>query len=218
MELSKYKTWFFDCDGVLLDSNQLKSEAFYEVALPYGEGNARALVEYNKRFGGVTRFEKFRYFFEIILEKKTFESEMENVLNDFSALICKKLLNCPETPGVRNFLDRLPTDTMKYVVSGGIQSEIQYIFKQRGLDIYFNSIYGSPDSKEVIMSNMVRSRKIELPAVFIGDSRYDYEIASKFNIDFIFMAKYTEFKDWELYFIDKRIEILESFSDLHLDN
>jgi len=69
MELSKYKTWFFDCDGVLLDSNRLKSEAFYEVALPCGKENAQALVEYNKRLGGVTRFEKFKHFFESILEK-----------------------------------------------------------------------------------------------------------------------------------------------------
>ena len=64
MELSKYKTWFFDCDGVLLDSNQLKSDAYYQVGLPYGKENAQALVEYNKRLGGVTRFEKFKYFFE----------------------------------------------------------------------------------------------------------------------------------------------------------
>ncbi len=215
MELSKYKTWFFDCDGVLLDSNQLKSESFNEVALPYGKENAQALVECNKRLGGVTRFEKFRYFFETILEKKSFEKELEKALYNFSTLVCEKLISCPETSGVRDFLSRLPTNTRKYVVSGGAQSEIQYVFKQRGLDIYFNGIYGSPNSKEVIMSNRVRSSDMQYPAVFIGDSRYDYEIAMRFNLDFFFMTRYTEFKDWKSYFVDKRVKIIESFNDLY---
>ena len=214
MELSKYKTWFFDCDGVLLDSNQLKSGSFYEVALPYGKENAQALVEYNKRLGGVTRFEKFRYFFETILEKKTFEKELEDALSNFSALVCEKLISCPETSGVRAFLDSLPRDTKKYVVSGGAQAEIQYVFQRRSLDAYFDGIYGSPDSKEVIMNNRVKSPDMEYSAVFIGDSRYDYEISSKFNIDFFFMTKYTEFKDWNLYFVDKRVKIIESFNCL----
>lgn len=218
MELSEYKTWFFDCDGVLLDSNRLKSEAFYEVALPYGKENAHALVEYNKQLGGVTRFEKFKYFFETILEKKPFEKELEDALNNFSALVCAKLISCPETLGVRDFLNSLPSDTKKYVVSGGLQSEIQYVFEQRSFDIYFNGIYGSPDSKELIMSNRVKSPDMEYPAVFVGDSRYDYEIATRFDLDFFFVTKYTEFKDWRTYFVDKDVKIMEDFNRLYLGN
>lgn len=214
MELKKYKTWFFDCDGVLLDSNQLKSKAFYEVALPYGKENAQALVEYNKRLGGVARFEKFRYFFETVLEKKAFEKELENVLSNFSALVREKIMSCPETFGVRDFLNSLPSNTDKYVVSGGIQSEMQYVFKQRGLDAYFNGIYGSPDSKEAIMSNRLNSPDMKYPAVFIGDSRYDYTIASKFNIDFIFMTQYSEFIEWVSYFADKNIIIIENLNSI----
>jgi phosphoglycolate phosphatase-like HAD superfamily hydrolase len=221
MELSKYKTWFFDCDGVLLDSNQLKSESFYEVALQYGEENAQALVEYNKRLGGVTRFNKFKYFFETILEKKTFEKEIENALNNFSALVFEKLMSCPETSGVRDFLDSLdslPIDTNKYVVSGGDQSEIQYVFNQRGLDTYFNSIYGSPDSKELILSNWIKSPDMKYPAVFIGDSLYDYEVATRFNLDFFFMTQHTEFADWSSYFVDKDVVIIKNFTCLRFDN
>jgi len=218
MELSKYKTWFFDCDGVLLDSNQLKSESFYEVALPYGKENAQALVECNKRLGGVTRFEKFRYFFETILEKKSFEKELEKALHNFSTLVCKKLISCPETFGVRDFLNSVPTNARKYVVSGGAQSEIRYVFKQRGLDIYFNGIYGCPESKEVIMSNILKLPDMKYPAVFIGDSRYDYEIAMRFNLDFFFMTRYTEFKNWKSYFVDKRVKIIESFDGLYFES
>jgi len=163
----------------------------------------------------VTRFEKFRYFFETILEKKSFEKELEKALHNFSTLVCEKLISCPEISGVRDFLSSLPTNTRKYVVSGGAQSEIRYVFKQRGLDIYFNGIYGCPDSKEVIMSNILKLPDMKYPAVFIGDSRYDYETAFKFNIDFIFVSQYSEFINWASYFADKRVKIIENFNDLY---
>ncbi len=214
MDLNKYKTWLFDCDGVLLDSNKLKSEAFYEIALPYGMKNAQAFVEYNQRLGGVTRFEKFKYFFETILKKKTYEKEMENALRNFGDLVFGKLISCQETSGVREFLVNLPEGSKKYVVSGGAQSEIRSVFKERGLDVFFNGIYGSPDSKETIMSARIKSSRIEHPAIFIGDSRYDYEVAKQFNLDFLFITKYTEFKDWKLYFANKCVKTIESLNRL----
>lgn len=215
MELSKYKTWFFDCDGVLLDSNQLKSEAFYEVALPYGKENAQALVDYNKQLGGITRYVKFKYFFETILGRKIYEKELREALNKYSALVCQKLISCPETLGLREFLEGLSSETKKYVISGGAQTELRFVFEQRGLDTYFDGIFGSPDSKETIMSSKVKSSDMVYPAVFIGDSRYDYEIATRSNLDFFFMTKYSEFKDWRSYFEDKHVKIIESFNSLN---
>ena len=64
------------------------------------------------------------------------------------------------------------------------------------------------------MSNRVTSPDIEYPAVFIGDSRYDYEVAWQFDLDFFFMTNYTEFKDWKLYFADKDVVILKNFTCL----
>ncbi|NLC22432.1 MAG: HAD family hydrolase, partial [Halomonadaceae bacterium] len=34
-ELKAYLTLVFDCDGVVLDSNRVKTEAFYQATLPY---------------------------------------------------------------------------------------------------------------------------------------------------------------------------------------
>jgi len=65
------------------------------------------------------------------------------------------------------------------------------------------------------MSNMVKSPGMEYPAVFIGDSRYDYEMAIRFNLDFFFMTKYTELKNWKSYFVDKCVKIIENFNRLY---
>jgi len=64
------------------------------------------------------------------------------------------------------------------------------------------------------MGNRVRSSDIKYPAVFIGDSRYDYEIAFKFNIDFIFISQYSEFIKWVSYFADKNVTIVENLNSI----
>ena len=38
-----YSHLFFDCDGVILDSNHIKTKSFYEIALNFGEINAKNL-------------------------------------------------------------------------------------------------------------------------------------------------------------------------------
>ncbi len=58
-ELSRYRTFIFDCDGVLIDSNRVKSNAFFAAGLLYGEEAAHRLVEYHRSSGGVSRYKKF---------------------------------------------------------------------------------------------------------------------------------------------------------------
>ena len=40
--LAEYKTLVFDCDGVVLNSNQLKIQAYYDVAIKFGANEAQA--------------------------------------------------------------------------------------------------------------------------------------------------------------------------------
>ena len=43
--IDQYRTWIFDCDGVLLDSNRVKTQAMFEAAKPHGEDAAMKLVD-----------------------------------------------------------------------------------------------------------------------------------------------------------------------------
>ena len=61
--LAEYKTLVFDCDGVVLNSNQLKIQAYYDVAIKFGanEQQAQALVAHHVKLGGISRYPKFEY-------------------------------------------------------------------------------------------------------------------------------------------------------------
>ena len=60
--INNYKYLIFDCDGVCLDSNQIKSNLFYDIAKSVDSAKAKEFLKYHKNNGGMSRYEKFRYF------------------------------------------------------------------------------------------------------------------------------------------------------------
>ncbi|HTY53227.1 MAG TPA: HAD family hydrolase [Methanomicrobiales archaeon] len=215
MGINACRSWVFDCDGVILDSNPLKSRAFYQVSLPYGGKKAEAFLRYHQGHGGISRFEKFRYFFEVILGRENYREEMEGLLANYGALVREGMLEAAETPHLREFLDGIPAGTRRYVLSGGSQEELREILRKRDLSRYFDGIFGSPESKDAILTTMIARDEIPLPALFIGDSRYDYEVAGKHGLCFIFMSGFSEFKGGIAFFRKiPEVRIIRNLGDL----
>ena len=77
-KIKSIKNIIFDFDGVILDSVSCKTDAFYELYLPYGKTIAEKVKNYHIKNNGTSRFEKFKYwhkeyFNEIISDKKITE-------------------------------------------------------------------------------------------------------------------------------------------------
>jgi phosphoglycolate phosphatase-like HAD superfamily hydrolase len=85
-----------------------------------------------------------------------------------------------------------------YVVTGGDQEEVRYVFQQRKLDIYFRGIYGSPEDKFSNLKKIISSNEIKDP-VFFGDSKVDLEVAKKYNLDFIYIYGASEWTNGRRY-------------------
>ena len=208
--MKKYKTWVFDCDGVLLDSNRLKTDAFYKVALPYGESIAQQFLDYHGRNAGVSRYIKIEFLWTDILGNPKDDEEINRLLEEFATLCRKGLESCDETPKVREVLS-LISDKKRYVVSGGKESELKEAFSNRGLDRYFDEIYGSPRTKIDIISDI----DLEMPGVLIGDSKGDYIAANHYGLDFVFMTQYTEFVGWEDFFDGKSVLVIRNMENVY---
>ena len=207
--MDKYKTWLFDCDGVILDSNRIKTEAFFDSAIKYGKEYAKKLVELHISTGGVSRFEKMRQFvYEII--KTCDDKEVDYLIREYGRICFEKLKNSNITPGFVNFIRQ--NDCKKFVISGGREDEVVSIFKHKKIDIYFNGIYGSPRTKENILDDI--SEDIDFPAVYVGDSKYDFIASNYIGSDFIFMYEFSEFQGWEEYFKDRNVMCIKNIIDI----
>ena len=193
VDLEQYNTWIFDCDGVLLDSNRVKTEAFFLAAEPYGRERAQALVDYHVRNGGVSRYVKFRTFLsDIVGEAEPDRDELQQLLDRYAAQVAEGLRRCAVAEGLRS-LRELTRDARWLVVSGGDQEELRAVFSGRGLaDLFDGGIFGSPDTKDDILGRELKSGHIQQPAVFVGDSRYDMEASSRAGLDFIFARRWSE--------------------------
>lgn len=197
IDLARYKTLVFDCDGVILDSNKVKTEAFYQAALPYGEDHASFLVDYHRARGGISRFEKFRYFLDEHLGIDDPSGErLDELLESYAINVKEGLLACACTPGLHELRERTP-DASWMVVSGGKQDELREVFSARKIDHLFDGgIFGSPDPKGEIVEREINNGSLRNEAIFFGDSEYDYRVASRYGLDFLFIFHWTEMPGW----------------------
>lgn len=196
LNITSYSTLIFDCDGVVLDSNKVKTESFYKAALSYGERAADELVEYHVANGGVSRYKKFSYFLDHIVEKPS-EAALKELLADYAANVQAGLQNCVIAPALERLRNRTPHSRW-LIVSGGDQAELREIFQMRGISDWFDAgIFGSPDTKEDILIRELENGNILTPALFIGDSKYDFKAAKFVGLDFVFLSGWSEVKGWD---------------------
>ena len=211
--IQDYQTLVFDCDGVVLNSNKIKTKAFYEATKHFGHEPAQALVDYHVANGGISRYAKFEYFITQILQQSFDEALYQDLLERFATAVKQGLMNCEVAEG----LDQLKAQTPNanwLIVSGGDQQELRDVFAARDLAKYFEGgIFGSPEAKEVILGREINNNNISLPALFLGDSKYDYLAASQAELDFIFISGWSEVKK-PLLEVDSELIILTSLEEL----
>lgn len=196
----KMMSWFFDCDGVLLDSNAAKTRAFAAVVAEYGNDAADQLVAHHVRNAGVSRFEKFEWFFPNVLMRQPRPGEIEELIRRFGQQCSRELQGCQPEPHAADLLARLAgAGRQVHVVSGGLETEVTASLTVHGLARHFTSVNGSPRTKAQILSDLGHLNPEGVHGVFVGDSRHDMEVAAEFGLRRVFVSQWSDFADWRLY-------------------
>jgi len=214
LDLSVYQTIVFDCDGVILNSNKIKTQAFFDVASIYGIEVAQTLKEYHIQNGGISRYAKFEHLITDILKKPLEKREFQQLLDNFSYEVKQALTICEVTKKLKEL--RQKTKHANWlIITGGDQAEIREVFAIRGLDNYFDSgIFGSPETKSSILEREINNGNISESALFIGDSKYDHQVAKQANLDFLFLTDWTEVKNWQAWCLENKINYELNISEL----
>lgn len=184
--LNDYKVILWDFDGVILDSMPVRYKGFEEVLKFYPEDQVEQLLKYHSRNGGLSRYVKFRYFFEEI-RKESVENELINELAvKFSEIMLKSLQE--ESLLINdsvNFIKNNYTNFDMHIVSGSDEIELNILCKSLGLSTFFKSIHGSPTPKSTLVKSILSKHNYDTEeVVLIGDSINDFEAARKNSIDF----------------------------------
>ena len=216
-QLTDYTTLIFDCDGVVLDSNKVKTDAFYQATLPHGEAAAQAMVDYHVTNGGVSRYKKFAYFLEQIAPTHAVNQQsldLEALLKAYAGYVREGLLSCDMAPGLEALRQQTP-NARWLIVSGGDQAELRDVFASRGIADWFDGgIFGSPDTKDEILERELGNGNIVQPALFLGDSKYDYQAANAAGLDFLFLSGWSEVADWQRWVSSEGIQLQQDIEAL----
>ena len=193
--MKNYSHLFFDCDGVILNSNKVKTNAFYKIAIKYGKESAEKLVNHHINNGGISRYKKIKFFQNNIIKNNDL-TLYENLVNDYAKILKKELLETEIAKGIFKIKEIFP-DSKIAVISGSDQKELLWLFNKLKIDHIFDAgIYGSPKSKEEIFKQIFKNSRDILSAIYLGDSKYDYEVSKMYGMDFAFLTEWTEVQEW----------------------
>lgn len=182
MKSNKIETIFWDFDGVIMSSNHVRDRGFVEVLKDYPEAEVDALIAFHKENGGLSRYVKFRYFFEIIRGESISEAQVDIWAKKFSEIMMQLLIE--PTLLIKETLAFIKSNAHHYnmhIVSGSDQTELRQICNSLEIAKYFKSIHGSPVPKDSLVATLLEAHSYDKSrCLLIGDSKNDYE-ASKVN-------------------------------------
>ena len=172
------KNIFFDFDGVIAEYVSAKTDAFEEMYLPYGNDIASKVVEYHKLHGGVSRYEKFKYFHKEFLNQEIDQKKVDELAIQFSNIVLDKVINSDEVSGANYFLEKYHKKLQFWVITGTPNKEIELIAEKRKLTSFFIGLHGSPKNKSYWTEKLINKYKlIRDEIIFLGDATTDMDAA-----------------------------------------
>ncbi len=184
--MAAYDAVFFDFDGVLAESSDIKTRAFHEMYKGYGPDIVERVVAHHTINGGVSRRKKIRHYHRDFLGIAITEDDVADLIQQFSEIVEDSVVGSDWVPGARAFLDAHVGAVMMFVISGTPQAELERINARRGMEHYFISIHGSPPEKEATIVELLSRHGLDRDRVlFVGDAYSDYQAATATGLHFV---------------------------------
>jgi len=184
--INRFQAFFFDFDGVLVDSVDIKAQAFAKLFEPYGPKVVELVVSHHYTHIGVTRSAKFKHYYKELLKLPLSDEELDGLCQRFSRIVINKVINAPEISGAEAFLKKLQPILPCFVISAVPGEEIKEIARERGLSKYFRMILGAPASKkENIQMILKKMGLVAERCLFFGDAQSDYHAAKFCGLNFL---------------------------------
>ena len=175
-----------DFDGVIVESNALKTLAFERVFARFPE-HAAAMMAYHEAHVSDSRFVKFRHFATECLGRTADDPMVEELAAQFSAEMLQLVNACPFVAGAPELLARLHGRLPMYLASVTPEAELVTILNRRNLVRFFAGVYGCPPwTKSAAIEDVAAAAGGGPGALlFVGDSAGDQRAARAAGVEFI---------------------------------
>lgn len=174
-----------DFDGVIIESNDLKTTAFEALFARFPE-HAADMVAYHHAHVSESRFKKFTHLVAKRLGRAANDPLIAELADTFSAEMVRLIDHCPVVPGAPEFLSTVSSRVPIYLASMTPQDELRGILERRGLAPLFAAVYGCPPwPKPRAIREVLSLIGTTDGVIFVGDSAGDQRAALANGVEFL---------------------------------
>ena len=183
--VEEFKIIFWDFDGVIKDSVNVKSLGYEKLFSAFGKEVVARVNEHHLLHGGVSRFEKIPLYLNWAGQpSNTFQ--VQKYCERFSNLVQQAVIDSPWVPGVHEYLKSNYASQCFILITGTPQKEIEKIIKILDLNICFREVHGAPKTKAAVIKGVLERLHYQSDqALVIGDSVTDLEAAQENSVSFM---------------------------------
>lgn len=171
----------FDFDGVLVDTNEVKQRAYFDVLRPMGVGPSTIEDALRSRAGADRH--------DVIAEavrRAGIDADVPMLVRRYGDICDEFAVQGPEIPGAATLLALLAPRFPLYLNSATPERALRIIVERRGWRGYFRDVLGRPGTKTVNLRTILARERIRPPAlVFVGDGPLDAAAAIECGCRFV---------------------------------
>ena len=199
MLLNECKYIFWDFDGVIKDSIEVKSNAFFKLFEKFGHDVASKVRNHHEDNVGLSRFEKLPIYLGWTGIEPTEKLISEYCLK-FSKLVKQDVIESKWVPGVLDFIIENSKKSSFFIITTIPQDEIEEIMIKLNILSYFVDVIGAPTKKIEAIKKILKQYSISPNnSIMIGDSDLDFYAANVNCVPFILRrTKYNKSLQKEL--------------------
>ncbi len=176
---------FWDFDGVIKDSVDVKTRAYVRLFEPFGSEVAARVMEHHQRNGGMSRFEKIPMYLGWA-GKSASSKEIDQFCDAFAIDVRQAVIDSAWIAGAREYLEANHVRQRFCLITATPQNEIEQILCELQIRHCFREVHGAPTAKsQAIGSVLARWRCDCRGALVIGDSETDYHAAVTNGVEFL---------------------------------
>jgi phosphoglycolate phosphatase-like HAD superfamily hydrolase len=189
--LRRARLVFWDFDGVIKESLDIKADAFARLFQAHGEEVRSRVRAHHAAHGGMSRYEKIPIYLRFAGEAVT-DARVAELCERFAQLVRQAVIDAPWVPGAERLLRENPLGQDFVVVSATPQDEMEGILEALRLRSRIAAVHGAPRSKaEAIRLEIARAGVAPAACVMVGDARADLEAARANAVPFLLRVHAT---------------------------
>lgn len=182
---ANYKNIFWDFDGVIKESLDVKTDAFESLFSNYGSYVAQKVRNHHLQNIGISRYKKIPIYLSWVNEPDS-SVNVEKFCNTFSDIVVENVVKSPWVAGFFEYINSNHGKKLNFLVTSTPQEEINLILKKLDIFSFFEEVYGAEISKDKSIKICIDRKKLnQKECLMIGDTEVDLNAAKKNNISFL---------------------------------